>query len=42
MMNFRKICKTLAKEEELPMFPIESKCLEAIKVRPSIGILLYK
>lgn len=33
MMNFRKIYKTLGKDEEIPMFPIESKCMEAIKVR---------
>lgn len=33
MMNFRKIYKTLGKDEELPMFPIENKCMEAIKVR---------
>lgn len=33
MMNFKKIYKTLGKDEELPMFPIEIKCMEAIKVR---------
>lgn len=37
MMNFRKIYKTLGKDEDLPMFPIETKCMEAIKVR-STGI----
>lgn len=36
MMNFRKICKTLGKTEELPMFPIEAKCLETIKVTTSV------
>lgn len=35
-MNFRKICKTLGKTEELPMFPIETKCLETIKVTTSV------
>lgn len=36
MINFRKICKTLGKTEELPMFPIETKCLETIKVTSSV------
>ena len=35
MMNFKKIFKTLGKDEELPMFPIETKCMEAIKVSSS-------
>lgn len=38
MMNFRKICKTLGKTEELPMFPIETKCLEAIKVMTGANV----
>lgn len=33
MMNFKKICKTLGKDEELPTFPIETKCMDAIMVR---------
>lgn len=37
MMNFKKIYKTLGKDEELPMFPIETKCMEAIKVRSSFS-----
>lgn len=32
MMNFKKIYRTLGKDEELPVFPIETKCMEAIKV----------
>lgn len=37
VMNFKKISKTLGKdEEELSVFPVETKCMEAIKV--SIGI----
>lgn len=40
MMNFKKIYKALGKDEDLPMFPIESKCMEAIKVRPSLRSLL--
>lgn len=42
MMNFKKIYKTLGKDEELPMFPIEIKCMEAIKVRfISIRVCIY-
>ncbi|XP_069570962.1 ATP-dependent RNA helicase DDX24 [Brachyistius frenatus] len=37
MMNFKKISRTLGKEEELPMFPIESKCMEAIKERVNLA-----
>ncbi|KAK2826080.1 hypothetical protein Q5P01_020294 [Channa striata] len=37
MMNFRKIYKTLGKDEELPMFPIETKCMEAIKERVNLA-----
>lgn len=33
MMNFKKIYKTLGKDEELPMFPIETRNMIAIKVR---------
>lgn len=35
MMNFKKIYKALGKDEDLPMFPIETKCMEAIKVSSS-------
>lgn len=37
-MNFKKIYKTLGKDEELPMFPIETKCMEAIKVRDRFNV----
>uniref|UniRef100_A0A3Q1JGA1 ATP-dependent RNA helicase n=1 Tax=Anabas testudineus TaxID=64144 RepID=A0A3Q1JGA1_ANATE len=37
MMNFRKIYKTLGKDEEIPMFPIETKCMEAIKERVNLA-----
>lgn len=37
MLNFKKITKTLCKDEELPMFPIETKCMEAIKVAVRIS-----
>ncbi|XP_008281809.1 ATP-dependent RNA helicase DDX24 isoform X2 [Stegastes partitus] len=41
MMNFKKIYKTLGKDEELPMFPVENKCMEAIKVRSGPTLMLY-
>lgn len=41
MMNFRQIYKALGKDEELPMFPIELKCMEAIKVRSSMRFCFY-
>ncbi|KAJ8399175.1 hypothetical protein AAFF_G00415540 [Aldrovandia affinis] len=31
MMNFKKIYRTLGKDEELPTFPIETQCMAAIK-----------
>ncbi|XP_055361718.1 ATP-dependent RNA helicase DDX24 [Betta splendens] len=37
LMNFRKIYKTLGKDEDLPMFPIESKCMDAIKERVNLA-----
>lgn len=43
MMNFKKIYKTLGKDEDLPMFPIEIKCMDAIKVRSiSIRSCIYE
>ncbi|XP_034431620.1 ATP-dependent RNA helicase DDX24 [Hippoglossus hippoglossus] len=37
MLNFRKIYNTLGKDEDLPMFPIEIKCMEAIKERVNLA-----
>ncbi|KAF3701226.1 ATP-dependent RNA helicase DDX24 [Channa argus] len=42
MMNFRKIYKTLGKDEEVPMFPIETKCMEAIKERVNLARMIEK
>ncbi|XP_072220854.1 ATP-dependent RNA helicase DDX24 [Leuresthes tenuis] len=42
MMNFKKIFKTLGKDEELPMFPIETKCMEAIKERVNLARKIEK
>lgn len=33
LINFRKIYKTLQKSEELPLFPVETKYMTAIKVK---------
>ena len=33
MLNFKKIYKSLGKdEEEVSMFPVQNKCMDAIKV----------
>uniref|UniRef100_A0A3B4B5E4 ATP-dependent RNA helicase n=1 Tax=Periophthalmus magnuspinnatus TaxID=409849 RepID=A0A3B4B5E4_9GOBI len=37
MLNFRKIFKTLGKDEDLPMFPIETQCMQAIKERVDLA-----
>lgn len=42
MMNFRKIYKTLGKDEDLPMFPIETKWMEAIKERVNLARQIEK
>ncbi|XP_039643010.1 ATP-dependent RNA helicase DDX24 [Perca fluviatilis] len=42
MMNFKKIYKALGKDEELPMFPIEIKCMEAIKERVNLARRIEK
>ena len=38
MMNFKKIYRALGKEDELPVFPIQSNCMAAIKVRPNVRL----
>ncbi|KAG7238453.1 hypothetical protein INR49_030865 [Caranx melampygus] len=42
MMNFRKIYKTLGKDEDLPMFPIETRCMEAIQERVNLALKIEK
>uniref|UniRef100_A0A3Q2DVJ5 ATP-dependent RNA helicase n=1 Tax=Cyprinodon variegatus TaxID=28743 RepID=A0A3Q2DVJ5_CYPVA len=42
VMNFKKISKTLGKEEELTLFPVENKCMEAIKERVNIARKIEK
>ncbi|XP_041827855.1 ATP-dependent RNA helicase DDX24 [Melanotaenia boesemani] len=42
VMNFKKIYKTLGKDEELPVFPIEANCMEAIKERVNLARKIEK
>ncbi|KAM6968857.1 ATP-dependent RNA helicase DDX24 isoform 2-T2 [Tautogolabrus adspersus] len=42
MMNFKNIYKALGKDEELPMFPIETKCMDAIKERVNLARQIEK
>ncbi|XP_010013591.1 PREDICTED: ATP-dependent RNA helicase DDX24, partial [Nestor notabilis] len=42
LINFRKIYKTLEKSEELPFFPIETKCMTSIKERMNLARQIEK
>ncbi|XP_043930525.1 ATP-dependent RNA helicase DDX24 [Protopterus annectens] len=42
MMNFKKIYKTLGKNEDLPLFPVETKCMAAIKERVDLARSIEK
>ncbi|XP_054909266.1 ATP-dependent RNA helicase DDX24 [Poeciliopsis prolifica] len=42
VMNFKKISKTLGKDEELPTFPVENKCMKAIKERVNLARKIEK
>ncbi|CAL8272775.1 unnamed protein product [Merluccius merluccius] len=43
MLNFKKIYKALGKdEEEVPMFPIQTKCMDAIKERVNLARQIEK
>ncbi|KFW96610.1 ATP-dependent RNA helicase DDX24, partial [Phalacrocorax carbo] len=42
LINFRKIYKTLEKSEELPFFPVETKCMTAIKERMNLARQIEK
>ncbi|XP_070609478.1 ATP-dependent RNA helicase DDX24 [Erythrolamprus reginae] len=42
LINFKKIYKTLKKDEELPFFPIEAKCMTAIKERVNLARQIEK
>nr|XP_033809235.1 ATP-dependent RNA helicase DDX24 [Geotrypetes seraphini] len=40
--NFKRIYKTLSKNEELPIFPVETKCLTGIKERVNLARQIEK
>ncbi|NXG51823.1 DDX24 helicase, partial [Psilopogon haemacephalus] len=42
LLNFRKIYKTLEKSEELPFFPVETKCMTSIKERVNLARQIEK
>ncbi|XP_068004933.1 ATP-dependent RNA helicase DDX24 [Melanerpes formicivorus] len=42
LINFRKIYKTLGKSEELPFFPVETKCMTSIKERVNLARQIEK
>ncbi|NXW00565.1 DDX24 helicase, partial [Fregetta grallaria] len=42
LINFRKIYKTLEKSEELPFFPVETKCMTSIKERVNLAQQIEK
>ncbi|NXY57912.1 DDX24 helicase, partial [Callaeas wilsoni] len=42
LINFRKIYKTLEKSEELPFFPIDTKCMTSIKERMNLARQIEK
>ncbi|XP_054652280.1 ATP-dependent RNA helicase DDX24 [Dunckerocampus dactyliophorus] len=42
MMNFKKIYKNLRKDKELPVFPVDSRCMEAIKDRVNLARKIEK
>lgn len=42
MIHFKRISKTLEKTEELPFFPVETKCMSAIKERVNLARQIEK
>ncbi|XP_036449350.1 ATP-dependent RNA helicase DDX24 [Colossoma macropomum] len=42
MMNFKKIYRTLGKDEDLPLFPVQNKCMTAIKERVDVARKIEK
>ncbi|XP_048393495.1 ATP-dependent RNA helicase DDX24 [Stegostoma tigrinum] len=42
MIHFKKICKTLGKDENIPLFPVQAKCMSAIKARVNIARSIEK
>ncbi|XP_078418321.1 ATP-dependent RNA helicase DDX24 isoform X1 [Cetorhinus maximus] len=42
IMHFKKICKTLGKNENVPLFPVQAKCMSAIKARVNVARSIEK
>ncbi|XP_075049181.1 ATP-dependent RNA helicase DDX24 [Mixophyes fleayi] len=42
VINYKKICRTLEKNEELPIFPVEPKCMTGIKDRVNLARAIEK
>ncbi|XP_051724176.1 ATP-dependent RNA helicase DDX24 isoform X2 [Ctenopharyngodon idella] len=42
LMNYKKICRTLDKSEDLPVFPVQEKCMAAIKERVTLARKIEK
>ncbi|KAK5609764.1 hypothetical protein CRENBAI_023002 [Crenichthys baileyi] len=42
VMNFKKISRTLGKDEDLSVFPVENRCMEAIKERVNLARKIEK
>nr|XP_023658146.1 ATP-dependent RNA helicase DDX24 [Paramormyrops kingsleyae] len=42
MINFKKIYRTLGKDEELPLFPVQTKCMAEIKERVNLARKIEK
>ncbi|XP_017331717.1 ATP-dependent RNA helicase DDX24 [Ictalurus punctatus] len=42
MMNYKKIYRTLGKDEDLPVFPVQNKCMTAIKERVDVARKIEK
>ncbi|XP_072424384.1 ATP-dependent RNA helicase DDX24 isoform X2 [Chiloscyllium punctatum] len=42
MIHFKKICKALGKDENIPLFPVQAKCMSEIKARVNIARSIEK
>ncbi|XP_043553109.1 ATP-dependent RNA helicase DDX24 [Chiloscyllium plagiosum] len=42
MIHYKKICKTLGKDENIPLFPVQAKCMSEIKTRVNIARSIEK
>lgn len=40
VINFKKIYKTLKKDEDIPLFPVQTKYMDAVKVKRKIKTLI--